>query len=115
MRLADSERNVMEVLWENGATLAKDVAATLTERVGWGKTTTYTMITRCIDKGYIRRDDPKFRCVPLLSKEEITLVDTQRLLTNDYNGSAAALVEYLVAQGHLSLEELEEVCAKLKK
>lgn len=111
MRLADSERNVMEVLWENGPTRAKDVAAVLSTKVKWGKTTTYTMITRCIDKGYIRRDEPKFMCIPLLPKAQVAQEDTDRLLINDYNSSAAALVAALLEQGRLTREDLERLLA----
>ena len=40
MRLAESERRVMEVLWERGTITAKEVAIVLGERLGWKKTTT---------------------------------------------------------------------------
>lgn len=44
MKLFDSELKVMQVLWENGDTSAKDIAAVLGKQVGWSKTTTYTVI-----------------------------------------------------------------------
>ena len=46
MKLFDSELNVMKILWEQGDTSAKDIAAILKERVDWSKTTTYTIIKR---------------------------------------------------------------------
>ncbi len=115
MRLADSERNVMEVLWENGPTRAKDVASALATKAKWGKTTTYTMITRCIDKGYIRREEPKFLCTPLLTKDQVALADTQRLLDNDYNGSAELLVAALLDQKKLTPEQLDRLQEKLQE
>ena len=55
-KLFDSERKVMEVLWEADAPLtAKEVAQKLGETVGWNKNTTYTVIKKCIDKGAIQR------------------------------------------------------------
>ncbi|MGG2995527.1 BlaI/MecI/CopY family transcriptional regulator, partial [Paenibacillus macerans] len=55
IKLFDSELKIMDVLWKNGDTTAKRIAETLKEQVGWNKTTTYTLIKRCIDKGAIER------------------------------------------------------------
>ena len=50
LKLFDSERKVMEVLWDHGDLSAKELADRLKELVGWSKTTTYTVIKKCIDK-----------------------------------------------------------------
>ena len=42
LKLFDSERKVMEVLWDHGDLSAKELADRLKELVGWSKTTTYT-------------------------------------------------------------------------
>ena len=39
-KLFDSELKVMEVLWEQGPTLAKDIVDILVGRIGWNKNTT---------------------------------------------------------------------------
>ena len=44
MKLFESEQKVMEVLWEEGEIPAKRVVEVLSERVGWNKNTTYTVI-----------------------------------------------------------------------
>ncbi len=115
MRLPDSERSVMEVLWENGPTHAKDIARILNERISWNKTTTYTMLTRCIGKGYMRRTDPKFLCTPILTKEEVSLAETDTLIENNFNGSADLLVASLVERKKLSLKEMEHLYDLLKQ
>lgn len=50
MKLFESEQKVMEVLWEEGEIPAKRVVEVLSERVGWNKNTTYTVIKKCIEK-----------------------------------------------------------------
>ena len=54
----------MEVLWEEGEIPAKRVVEVLSERVGWNKNTTYTVIKKCIEKGAVQRSEPGFRCRP---------------------------------------------------
>ena len=54
-KLFDSELKVMDILWKEGDTSAKEIAEKLNEQVGWSKTTTYTVIKKCIDKGAVGR------------------------------------------------------------
>ncbi len=50
MKLFDSELKVMEVLWEQGTKSARDIVDVLSQRIGWNKNTTYTVIKKCIEK-----------------------------------------------------------------
>ena len=54
-KLFDSELKVMDVLWREGDTPAKEIAKTLSQEVGWNVNTTYTLIKRCIKKGAVAR------------------------------------------------------------
>ena len=71
MKLFDSELKVMEVLWEQGTKSARDIVDVLSERIGWNKNTTYTVIKKCIEKGAICREEPGFICRPLVTKDEV--------------------------------------------
>lgn len=44
MKLFDSERKVMEVLWREGEISAGQVVKILKEETGWNRNTTYTVI-----------------------------------------------------------------------
>jgi len=114
LRLTEAERKVMEVLWANAPITATEMVKELEKTVQWRKTTTYTMITRCIEKGYIRREDPGFRCYPLISKEDVTKFETDRLIRQGYDGSADLLVAALVGEKKLSLEKLQALYETLK-
>ena len=50
-KLFDSERKVMEVIWEHGDIAAREIALILHEKIGWNKNTTYTVIKKCVKKG----------------------------------------------------------------
>lgn len=106
MKLFDSELNVMKILWEQGDTSAKDIAAILKERVDWSKTTTYTIIKRCIDKGAAERIDPGFVCRALVSRQEVQEYETDELINKMYDGSADMLVASLLNSKRLSRDEI---------
>lgn len=61
-KLFDSERRVMELLWQHGDLTAKELSQQLAETADWNKNTTYTVIKKCVEKGYIH---PSGAGVPL--------------------------------------------------
>ena len=83
----------------------------LKELVGWSKTTTYTVIKKCIDKKAVSRSEPGFVCHPLVSREEVREQETDALIDRMYGGSADLLVANLLGSRRLSPEEL----ARLKR
>jgi len=112
-QLFDSERKVMEVLWHTGDTTAKDLARTLGEQVGWSKTTTYTVIKKCIDKGFIERRGTDFLCHALISKDEVRERETAELVDKMFDGSFYLLVAFLIRNSKTSPEQIEELRALL--
>jgi len=107
VKLFDSELKVMEVLWREGEATARALADELNERIGWSKTTTYTIIKRCIDKGVIERVNPGFVCRPLVSAEESREYETNELINRMYGGAADRLVASLLDRKKLSEAEIE--------
>lgn len=109
IKLFDSELKVMGILWQEGATTAKQIAGTLMEEVGWSKSTTYTVIKKCIDKGAIERVDPNFVCRPLITKEQAQELETTELINKMYDGSADQLVVSILGRKNLSPEEIKRL------
>ena len=79
-KIFDSELRILEILWAGGDLPAKDVAAAAAEQVGWSKTTTYTVLKKCVDKGLVRRMDPGFLCRAQVSREDVRRQETRQLI-----------------------------------
>lgn len=108
-KLFDSELKVMEILWAQGDTTAKKLAELLAAQVGWSKTTTYTVIKKCVDKGAIRRIEPGFICHALLEKQQVQQQETNELIDKLYDGAPDALVASLLGSKKLSAEEIKRL------
>ncbi len=109
IKLFDSELKIMDVLWKNGDSTAKQIAEILKDQVGWSKTTTYTLIKRCIDKGAIVRSEPNFTCHPLVSIEQAREVEITQLINKMYDGAADQLVASILGRKNLSQDEIERL------
>lgn len=109
LKLFDSELRILEILWEVPACSAKEIAEILKEQVGWSKTTTYTVIKKCVDKGAISRHEPGFMCRALVSRQEVQETETNQLIDRMYGGAADQLVASLLGHKRLSPQELERL------
>ena len=111
-KLYDSEAKVMEIVWARGPLTAKEISRFAAETIGWNKNTTYTVIKKLLEKGFLRRDDPGFLCTALISKAETQKKEAQSLLTRFFGGSRKALFSALLEDESLSEQELAELIEK---
>lgn len=108
-KLFDSEAKIMEILWEKGTLSAKEISLIAADSIGWNKNTTYTIIKKLVDKGFIKRDEPNFMCSALISREEVQKEEASSLLHKFFGGSRKALFSALLEDEKLSDKEIEEL------
>lgn len=98
----------MELLWENGPMSAKELAAALGESVNWSKTTTYTVIKKCIEKGAVNRTDPGFLCEAAVSQDEVRKAELLELMDRLFGGRSDLLISALIKSGgKITQEQLD--------
>lgn len=109
IKLFDSELKVMEVLWREGELSAGRISQILKEEIGWNRNTTYTVIKKCIEKGAVRRKEPKFICQAAVSKEDIQAYETNELIEKMFDGSKRQFFAAMLSEDALTREELKEL------
>lgn len=105
-KLFPSEIKVMEIIWAKGEVSAKEIAAALAESAGWSKTTTYTVIKKCVEKGAVTRREPGFVCTAAVSRKEVQNSEAQELIDRLFGGAPDLLVSALVSSGKINAEQL---------
>jgi predicted transcriptional regulator len=111
IKLFDSELRVMEPLWKSGELSASQIAGLLDADIGWSRTTTYTIIKKCIEKGAIIRREPGFICRPAISKEEVRKQETAEFINKLFDGSTELFLASFVNEENLSKEQLKKLRA----
>jgi len=109
VKLFDSELKIMEILWKEGDTTAKRIAELTKEQTGWSKTTTYTVIKKCIDKGAVERIDPNFVCHALITREQAQEFETTELINKMYDGAADQLIASVLGRKNLTPQEVDRL------
>ncbi len=111
IRLYDSELKLMELIWEKKTVNARDLSRLAEERIGWNKNTTYTILKKLVEKGYVSRKEPGFICRPLLSREEAQRHEAKGLINRLFGGSRDALFSALIEEEKLSESEIRKLRA----
>ena len=109
MKLYVSDLQVMDVLWDRGELTAKEIAQILNETIGWSKTTTYTMIQKCVNKGAAERRDPGYHVRAIVTREEIGNEQTDEVIDRLYGGAPDLLVASLLDRKKLSKDEISHL------
>ncbi|MDO5558303.1 MAG: BlaI/MecI/CopY family transcriptional regulator [Oscillospiraceae bacterium] len=108
-KLYDSENKIMEILWDNEPVSAKQLSLIAAQKIGWNKNTTYTVIRKLENKGFIKREDPGFICTSLVSRTSIQKEEAKSLLSKVFNGSRKALFSALLEDEKLTDDEVREI------
>lgn len=110
IKLFDSELRLMELIWQQKEyTTAKNISLIATDIIGWNKNTTYTVLKKLIKKGAIERIEPNFVCKPLITRKQVQLDETRKLIDKLYNGSVKTFFTSFLKKENLSKEEIEEL------
>lgn len=101
MHIYESERKVMDLLWKHGTLSARELSDHLLASAAWKRTTTYTVIKKCIDKGYIKREDPGFICAPIITLEDSRRLELEEFVRTVYRDDVSCLISDMRQKGYL--------------
>lgn len=113
--LFESERRVMDVLWDEGQAKAGHIAKVLELKFGWNRNTTYTLIKKCTEKGFVKRIDPGYVCIPLITKKQVCESETEELLDKYFDGSVVKMFNTMMSVCTISKFELKRLRKAIKK
>ena len=116
LSLTDAEWNVMECLWAHSPRTGRELTEALGKSCGWSRSTTLTLLRRLEAKGAVGSGESGGlkTFLPLVSREDAALGETEDLLSRAYRGSLSLLVSSFAEKRELSRQEIDELYAILK-
>jgi BlaI family penicillinase repressor len=111
--LTPLELEIMQVLWENGASTVTEVIPRLKAELAY--TTVQTMLMVLLRKGKVKRtqEGRAFRYRPVVSRERASGSAVEDLVRRMFGGSAEALLMAMVDTRQISAKELERLARKV--
>ena len=106
-KIFESEYRFCLILWEVEPIKSGELAALAKERLGWSKTTTYTVIKRLSDRGVLKNE--KTVVSSIISKDEAQLAELDALVRTRFEGSLPAFISAFAKRQKMSEKEYEEL------
>ena len=106
-KIHESEYHFCEILWENEPVNSTELVRLCKEKLGWSKTTTYTVIKRLSDRGVLKNENTVV--TSLVSKEEVQASEIDELVEKKFEGSLPAFIAAFAKKKNLSDDEIEQI------
>ena len=106
-RLCDSDYRFMCIVWENAPVNSGELVKLCKENLGWKKSTTYTVIKKLCEKGYIQNDDATVRV--LIPKEQAQTNESTYFVERTFDGSLPSFVAAFLGGRTITEEEAKQL------
>ena len=106
-KIHESEYRFCLILWEHEPVTAAELVKLCQEKLGWKRTTTYTVIKRLGEKGVLQNDHGVV--TSLVSKNAVQAYEIDELVEKKFEGSLPAFIAAFTKHQHISEQELDEV------
>ena len=104
-KIFESEYRFCLILWEHEPIKSRDLAELCRERLGWSKTTTYTVIKRLSDRGVVKSENTVV--TSLITKDEAQVSELDELLEKRFENSLPAFIAAFAKRQNLSQEDAD--------
>ena len=116
--ITDGEWNVLSCLWQTSPQTARELTASLASSVGWSRSTTLTVLRRMTEKGLLlceEREDGIRTYRTELSREAVTLRETEHFLDRIFGGNISMMLSAMTAGKRLTGEEIDALYEVLRQ
>lgn len=103
----ESEYRFLDILWDAEPVNSMELVRLCQERLGWKKSTTYTVIRNLSDKQIVRNDAAVVRA--LVSRDEVQRQESREFLDKKFRGSLPAFIAAFLKEERLTKEEAEDL------
>ena len=110
-KIFESEYRFCLILWEREPVSSAELAKICKEKLGWSRTTTYTVIHRLSERGVVKNEGGLVSS--LVSKDEAQAAELDALVEKTFEGSLPAFVAAFARKTKLSQSEVDQLRAMI--
>ena len=105
--MTQAENELAQIIWEAEPVQSGQLVKLAAERIGWKKSTTYTVLRKICENEIFQNNDTVVSS--LMSKEEYARRKGENYLEENYGGSLPKFVAAFLQHRKLSRKDLEEL------
>lgn len=107
LSLSLADHRLLDLVWEAEPIPSPQLCKLAQERLGWKRTTTYTVIKRLCDKGCLKNESTIVSS--LVPRETVQQADGQEVLERSFGGSLPDFLAAFLRSGDLSDQDADAI------
>ena len=107
IRLGEVESRFADIVWENAPIPSGKLVSLCHEKLGWKKSTTYTVLKRLCDKGIFQNQGGVV--TSLISRQDFYALQSEKFVADTFDGSLPAFLAAFTSRKSLSAEEVAQL------
>ena len=110
-KIFESEYRFCLILWDHEPLPSAELARLCREKLGWSRTTTYTVIHRLSERGVVKNENGIVSS--LVSKDDVQASELDELVEKTFEGSLPAFIAAFTRRTDLSQTEIDQLRAMI--
>lgn len=107
IELGEIQEQFAEIIWESEPVSSGELVKKAEARLGWKKSTTYTVLRKLCEKGLFENREGLVRA--LISKEEFDGAKSLKFVDDHFAGSLPSFIAAFASKKKLSRKETDEI------
>lgn len=112
-KLGEIEAQFADIIWSNQPLSSGTLAVLAAEKLGWKRTTTYTVLKRLCDKGLFQNVNGTVTA--LMSKDEYMSAQSAKFVEDTFGGSLPAFLAAFTKRKQLSDADVDEIREMIRR
>ena len=106
-KLFDAEYKFVSIVWDNEPVKSTELVRLCSEKLGWKKSTTYTVLKKLCQRGILQNKDATVTA--LIRREDVQRYESKAVLDRAFDGSLPKFLTAFLGERKLSEQEAEEL------
>ena len=107
LKPGSAEAKFADIIWDNEPVSSSELSRLGEEKLGWQKTTSFTVLKRLCNKGIFRNE--KGTVTSLVSRQEYISSRSEQFVEQTFGGSLPAFLTAFTSRKKLSSQEIAEI------
>ncbi|MDD2216058.1 MAG: BlaI/MecI/CopY family transcriptional regulator [Eubacteriales bacterium] len=106
-KLFDAEYKFTSIIWDNEPVNSTELVRLCRDKLGWKKSTTYTVLKKLSDRGILQNKDTVVTA--LVKREDVQKYESNAVVEKSFDGSLPKFLTSFLGERKITEKEAEEL------
>lgn len=107
INLSRADIRLLTIIWDAEPVASPDLCKLAGSRLGWKRTTTYTVLKRLCDKGFVQNENAIV--TSLWSRDQVQNLESRQVLERSFDGSLPQFIAAFLSSEKIDDNEAEQL------